>query len=99
MVIYSNSDPTNPTDSAAIAVAISISRLVPNLVDVLLSLVLLTSAVLYSLNLGSSIYLLLVYLFYFPISPSLNKTILAFLTFCSFLYLAILRILYRPIKK
>ena len=85
----------NPADFAnptAIAVAISISGLVPNLVDILLSLVLLTSAVLHSLNLGSSAYLLLTYISYFP--SLFNKTILVFLT-C----LTILRILYRPIKK
>ena len=103
MVIYS--DPTDPVDSTdfanptAITVAVSISGLVPDLVGVLLSLVLLTGVVLHSLDLGSSAYLLLVYLFYLPVSLFLNKTVLAFLMFCSFLCLAVLRILYRPVEK
>ena len=99
-VIYSDSNSAslaiNPADfanPAAVAVAISISRLVPDLVDVLLSLTLLTGVALHPLDLGSFAYLLYVYLFYFPISLFLNKTVLAFL-----IYLAILRILYRPIK-
>ena len=105
-VIRSNSesaglaiDPTNlanPADSAVTTIAITITAflLVPDLVDVLLSLALLTSVVLYSLNLGSSTHLLLVYISYFPILLFLNKTVLAFLT-----RLAVLRILYRPVKK
>ena len=108
-VIYSNSkstslainptNPTNPTNLAITTIAVTITAflLVPDLVDVLLSLTLLTSAVLYSLNLGSSAYLLLIYISYF--SSSSNKTVLVSLTFYSFLYLAILQILYRPIKK
>ena len=93
---------TNLADPAAITsatITITAFLLVPDLVDVLLSLALLTGAVLHSLDLGSSAYLLLIYLFYFPISLFLNETVLAFLTFCSFLSLAVLRILYRPIKK
>ena len=91
MVIYSDSD---PADSAAAAVAVTVTAflLVPDLVDVLLSLALLTGAVLHSLDLGSSAHLLLVYISYFPSSS--NKTVLVFLT-----YLAVLRILYRPVKK
>ena len=94
-------DPTDPADSAAVAVAVSVSKLVPNLVDNLLSLALLASAVLYSFNLGSFACLLLIYLFYFLISFFFNETVLAFLTSCSFLYLAYLavpRILYRPVR-
>ena len=84
-------NPTNSTDSATIA--ISISKLVPDLVDDLPSLALLTSAVLYSLDLGSSAHLLLVYLSYFSNLLFLAETVLAFLT-C----LAVLQILYRPVK-
>ena len=98
-VIHSNTNSAslaiNPTDFAdptTIAVTISISALVPNLVDVFLPFTLLTSAVLYSLNLRYSTHLLLIYISYFP-SLS-NKTVLVFLT-----YLAVLRILYRPVKK
>ena len=89
-------NPTDPADLAIAAVTVTITAflLVPDLVDVLPSLALLTGAALHSLNLRSSAYLLLVYLFYLSISLFLNKTILAFLT-----YLAILQILYRPIKK
>ena len=85
------------TNSAAVAVAISISELVPNLVNNLLSLTLLIGAVLYFFDLGSFAYLLLIYLFYF-----FNKTVLAFLMSYSFLYLAclaVLQILYRPIRR
>ena len=72
---------TNLTNPTAIAsAAITAFRLVPDLVDDLLSLALLTSVVLYSLNLRSSTHLLLIYLFYFPILLFLNKTVLAFLT-------------------
>ena len=99
-VIHSNSNSagsaTNPTDFAdftATTIAVSISGLVPNSIDVLLSLALLTSAVLYFLDLGSSAHLLLIYLFYFPNPFFFNKVVLAFLT-----YLAILRILYKPVK-
>ena len=101
MIIRSDSDsaglavdPADFADPAAVAVAVSVSGLVPDLVDVLLSLVLLTGAVLHSLDLGSSAHLLLVYLFYFPVSLFLDETVLAFLT-C----LAVLRILYRPVEK
>ena len=91
-------DPANPADSANsadfAAVAVSISKLVPDLVDDLPSLALLTGAVLYSLDLRSSAHLLLAYLFYFPVSLFPNKTVLAFLT-C----LAVLRIPYRPVEK
>ena len=83
-VICSNSesaslaaDPANST-VAAVAVTVAAFLLVPDLVGVLPSLVLLTSAVLYSLNLGSSAYLLLIYISYFPSSS--NKTVLVFLT-------------------
>ena len=96
-------DPANPTDSTdSAAVAVSISKLIPDLVDDLPSLALLTGAVLYSLDLGSSAHLLLVYLSCFLVSFFLDETVLAFLTSCSFLYLACLavpRILYRPVKK
>ena len=87
-------NPANPTDLAVAAVAVTITAflLIPDLVDVLLSLALLTSTVLYSLNLGSSTHLLLAYISYFPSSS--NKTVLVFLT-C----LAVLRILYRPVEK
>ena len=85
-------DPANPTTAASAAV--TAFGLVPDLVDDLPSLALLTSVVLHSLNLRSSAYLLLVYLFYFFISLFLDKTVLAFLT-C----LAVLRILYRPVEK
>ena len=78
-------------DPAASA-AVTAFGLVPDLVDDLPSLALLTSTALYSLNLRSSTHLLLVYISYFP--GSFNKTILVFLT-C----LAVLRILYRPVKK
>ena len=99
-VIRSDSaDSANFADPAAVAVAVSVSGLVPDLVDVLLSLVLLTGAVLHSLDLGSSAHLLLVYLFYFPVLLFLNETVLALLTFCPFLYPAVLRILYRPVEK
>ena len=84
----------NLTNPAATSATISVSRLVPNLVDILLSLALLTSMVLYSLNLGSSAYLLLIYISYFPSLFFYGEITLLFLT-----YLAILRILYRPIKK
>ena len=106
IVIRSNSNsaglainPTNFANLAAIAVAVAISisvtafRLVFNLVDDL-SLTLLTSAVLYSLNLGCSAHLLLIYISYSSSSFFYNETALVFL-----MYLAILRILYRPIKK
>ena len=92
-------DPTNSAnlaDSAAVAVAVSVSELVPDSVDDLLSLALLTGAVLYSFNSGSSACLLLACLSYF-----LDKTVLAFLTSYSFPYLACPaapRIPYRPIK-
>ena len=85
-------DPVDPANSATIT--ISVSKLVPDSVDDLPSLALLTSVVLYSLDLGSSMYLLLVYLSYFSDLFFLNETALVFL-----IYLAILRILYRPIKK
>ena len=70
---------TGFTNFAAIAVAISVSKLVPNLVNNLPSLTLLTGAVLYSLDLGSSTHLLLVYLSYFSDLLFLAKTVLAFL--------------------
>ena len=91
-------DPTNFADFAAVAV--SVSELVLDLVDDLPSLALLIGVVLYFFNLGSFVCLLLAYFFYFLISFFFNKTVLAFLTSCSFLYLAclaILRILYRPV--
>ena len=84
-------DPADPADPAAVAV--SVSELVPDLVDDLPSLALLTGAALYSLDLGSSAHLLLVYLSYFPDLFFPNETVLAFLT-C----LAVLRIPYRPVK-
>ena len=74
-------------------VAVSVSRLVPNLVNVLLSLTLLTGTVLYSLDLGSSARLLLIYMPYFSDMLFLAKTILVFL-----ICLAVLQILYRPVK-
>ena len=52
------------------------------------------SGLVHSLDLGSSAYLLLVYISYFPVSLFLNETVLAFLT-----RLAVLQILYRPIEK
>ena len=96
-VIYSNSDPANPADSAdstAAAIAITAFLLVPDLVDILLSLTLLTGVVLHSLNLGSSAHLPLVYISYSPSSFFYGEIALLFLT-C----LAILRILYRPVEK
>ena len=84
-------DLANSADSTA--ATISVSKLVPDLVDDLLSLALLTNMALHSLDLGSSAHLLLVYLSYFPNLFFLAKTVLAFLT-C----LAILRILYRPVE-
>ena len=69
---------TNPANSTAAAVTAFL--LIPDLVDVLPSLALLTGVVLHSLNLRSSAHLLLIYLFHFPISLFLNKTVLAFLT-------------------
>ena len=97
---FANStDPTDFTNSnTATAASITAFKLVPNLVDDLLSPALLTSAVLYSLNLGSFAYLLLTYLFYFS-SPFFFKTILVFLISCFYLCLAILQILYRPVEK
>ena len=71
-------DPANSADSAAVAV--SVSELVPDLVNNLLSLALLTGTVLYSLNLGSSAHLLLVCLSYFSDLLFLAETVLAFLT-------------------
>jgi len=94
------SDLTNSTDFTA--AAMSISRLVFNLIDDLLSSALLTSLILYFLDLESFAYLLLAYLFCFFNPFFLNKTVLAFLTFFFFLYpvyLAILQILYRPVEK
>ena len=85
-----SADFADPADSVAAAAAVTVFELVPDLVDVLLSLALLTALVLHSLDLGSSAYLLLVYLFYFPVSLFLDETVLAFLTSCSFLYLAVL---------
>ena len=100
MVIYSDSDsadlavdPADPADSAADPAAVTIFKLVPGSVDDLPSLALLTSAALYSLDLGSSAHLLLVYLSYFPDLFFLAETVLAFLT-C----LAVLYILHMPIK-
>ena len=104
MVIRSNSDsagltinpadPANPADSAdSAAVTVSVSDLVPNLVDNLPSLALLTGAVLYSLNLRSSVHLLLVYLSYFSDLLFFTETVLAFL-----MCLAVLQILYRPVE-
>ena len=89
-VIRSNSDSAglavDPADSTnSTAVAISVSDLVPDLVDNLPSLALLTGAVLYSFNRGSSAHLLLIYLFYFSNLLFLAKTVLAFL-----IYLAVL---------
>jgi len=77
---------TNPTNPA-VATAITVFRLVPNLINDL-SFTLLTSAVLCSFNLRSSAHLLLVYLFYFPSPFFLKKIVLIFLTSCSFPYLA-----------
>ena len=102
MVIRSNSDSDSASasltagfaDPTAVAVAVSVSGLVPDLVDVLLSLALLTSIVLHSLDLGSSAHLLLAYISYFPGSFFHSEITLLFLT-----YLAVLRILYRPIEK
>ena len=97
MVICSDSnsvgsaDLADPTDS--VAVAVSVSKLVPGLVDNLPSLALLTGIVLYSLDLGSSARLLLIYMPYFSNMLFLAKTVLAFL-----MYLAVLQILYRPVK-
>ena len=108
MVIYSNSDSNsnsagltiNPVDPADFtdfadftAIAVSVSELVPDLVDDLPSLALLTGTVLYSFDLGSSAHLLLIYLSYFSDLLFLTKTVLAFLT-C----LAVLRILHRPVE-
>ena len=87
-------DPADPADSAVASAAVTAFGLVPDLVDDLPSLTLLTGAVLHSLDLRSSAHLLLVYLFYFPISLFLDETVLAFLT-----RLAVLRILYRPVEK
>ena len=84
----------DPADSAVAAVAVTVAAflLVPDLVGILPSLVLLTGAVLHSLDLGSSAYLLLTYISYFP--GLSDKTVLVFLT-C----LAVLRIPYRPVEK
>ena len=71
-------DPANPADSATSAV--TVFELVPDSVDDLLSLALLTGAVLYSLDLRSSAHLLLVYLSYFFDLLFLAETVLAFLT-------------------
>ena len=65
--------------AAAAAVTVSVSRLVFDLVDVLLSLALLTNAALHSLDLKSSVYLLLIYLSYFPNLFFLDETALVFL--------------------
>ena len=92
-------DPANFTSAAAVAVSVTAFRLVPNLVDVLPSLTLLTGAVLRSLNLGCSACLLLVRLFYFSVSFFLNKTLLAFCSFPCLAYPAVLRIPYRPVEK
>ena len=81
--------PANPADFAII----SVSELVPDLVNDLPSLTLLIGTVLYSLNLGSSTCLLLVCLSYFLVSFFFNKTVLAFLMSCLFLYLACLAVL------
>ena len=75
----STADFTDPADSAA-AASVAVFELVPDLVNDLLSLALLTDAALHSLNLRSSAHLLLVYLFYFPVSLFLDETVLAFLT-------------------
>ena len=91
-------DPADPADPAAAAASVAVFELVPDLVDVLPSLALLTALVLHSLDLGSAVHLLLVYLFYSPVSPFLNETVLVFLMFCPFLCLAVLRILYRPVE-
>ena len=99
-------NPADPADSAAVAVAVSVSELVPDSVDDLLSLALLAGTVLYSFDLGSFACLLLVCLFYFLVffflvSFFFDETVLAFLTFYFFLYLAcpaVPRILYRPVK-
>ena len=93
-------DPADPADSAAVAVAVSVSELVPDSVDDLLSLALLAGAVLYSFDSGSFACLLLACLSYFLVFFFLDETVLAFLTSCSFLYLAcpaVPRILYRPV--
>ena len=88
-------NPINPADPAnSAAITVSVSELVPDSVDDLPSLALLTGAVLYSLDLGSSAHLLLVYLSYFSDLFFLDETALVFLT-C----LAVLRILYRPVEK
>ena len=92
-------DPADFADSAAVAV--SVSELVSDLVDDLPSLALLAGAVLYSLDLGSSACLLLACLSCFLVSFFLDETVLAFLTSCSFLYLAcpaVPRILYKPVE-
>ena len=73
-----SADPADSADSAAVAV--SVSELVPDLVDDLPSLALLTGAVLYSLDLGSSAHLLLAYISYFSGLLFLAETVLAFLT-------------------
>ena len=85
------------TNFAAIAVTVSVFELVPNLVNNLLSLALLTGVVLYSFDLGSFVCLLLTCLFYF-----FNETVLAFLTSYSFPYLAcpaVLQIPYRSVRR
>ena len=90
-------DPVDPADSADSAdsavTSVAVFELVPDLVDDLLSLALLTALVLHSLDLRNSAHLLLIHLFYFSISLFPDETILAFLT-C----LAVLYILYRPVK-
>ena len=77
---FDSADPADLADSAvAVAVAVSVFELVPDLVDDLLSLALLTGMVLYSLDLGNSVYLLLIYLSYFSDLLFLAETVLAFL--------------------
>ena len=86
-------NPTDPADPADSAAATSVAELVPDLVDNLPSLALLTALVLHSLDLGSAAHLLLVYLSYFSDLLFLAETVLAFLT-C----LAVLQILHRPVE-
>ena len=90
-VTYSDSDsaglaidPVDPADPADSANSVSLA--------------LLTNAALHSLDIGSSAHLLLVYLFYSPVSLFLDDTVLAFLAFYSFLCPAVLRILHMPVE-
>ena len=87
-------DPADSADSADFAAAaVFVVEPVPDLVDDLPSLALLTGVVLYSLDLGSFAHLLLVYLSYFFDLLFLAETVLAFL-----MCLVVLQIPYRPVK-